>query len=159
MSTGRPARRALAALAAALAAAAPGVVAAAPGDPDPRFDVDGRRAFGYGGDDRATDVALLPDGRIVMAGWTTVNGDLFVTRLTRRGAFDPRFGRAGTTDLDLGGDDRATVGPNLRVRSVAAGWRSAPPAATRPTTSRCSPTGGLWWRATAARRPTSPSSA
>jgi uncharacterized delta-60 repeat protein len=109
VSTGRPARRAIAALAAALAAAASGVLAAAPGDPDPRFDVDGRRAFGYGGDDRATDVALLPDGRIVMAGWTTVNGDLFVTRLTRRGAFDPRFGRAGTTDLDLGGDDRANA--------------------------------------------------
>jgi uncharacterized delta-60 repeat protein len=109
VSAGRPARRALAALAAALAAAAPGMLAAASGDPDPRFDVDGRRAFGYGGDDRATDVALLPDGRIVMAGWTTVNGDLFVTRLTRRGDFDPRFGRGGTTDLDLGRDDRANA--------------------------------------------------
>jgi uncharacterized delta-60 repeat protein len=113
VSRGRPARRAIAALAAALAgvlaAAAPGALAAAPGDPDPHFDVDGRRAFGYGGDDRATDVALLPDGRIVMAGWTTVNGDLFVTRLTRRGAFDTRFGRGGTTDLDLGGDDRANA--------------------------------------------------
>ena len=54
-------------------------------------------------------MTVLPDGRIVMAGWTTVNSDLFVTRLTRRGAFDARFGRGGTTDLDLGGDDRANA--------------------------------------------------
>ena len=104
------ARRALAALAAVLAvAAAATALAAAPGDPDPGFDVDGRRTFGYGGEDRATDLALLPDGRIVTAGWTTVNGDVAVTRLTRRGAFDRRFGRGGTTDLDLGGDDRANA--------------------------------------------------
>jgi uncharacterized delta-60 repeat protein len=108
VSAARRGRRALAALAVALAAAAPTLVAA-PGDPDPGFDVDGRRAFGYGGDDRATDVALLPDGRIVTAGWTTVNGDIAVTRLTRRGAFDRRFGRGGTSDLDLGGDDRANA--------------------------------------------------
>ena len=46
---------------------------------------------------------------MVTAGWTTVNGDVAVTRLTRRGAFDRGFGRGGTTDLDLGGDDRANA--------------------------------------------------
>ena len=90
-------------------AAAAVLAAAAPGDPDPGFDVDGRRAFGYGGDDRATDVALLPDGRVVVAGWTTVNADMAVTRLTRRGAFDAAFGEGGTSDVDVGGDDRANA--------------------------------------------------
>ena len=46
---------------------------------------------------------------MVTAGWTTVNGDVAVTRLTRRGAFDRRFSRGGTTDFDLGGDDRANA--------------------------------------------------
>jgi uncharacterized delta-60 repeat protein len=108
VSASRRGRR-IAALAVALAAAAPAALAAAPGDLDPGFDVDGRRAFGFGGEDRATDVALLPGGRIVTAGWTTVNGDIAVTRLTRRGAFDAVFGRGGTSDLDAGGDDRANA--------------------------------------------------
>src|SRR5262245_61543422 len=124
---GRGPGRPLAALLVALVAvAAPAVAAAAPGDPDPGFDVDGRVTFGYGGDDRATDAVVLRDGRVVTAGWTTADGDIEVTRLTRRGALDRTFGRGGTSEIELGGDDRANavaVQPDGRL--VIAGRTSA----------------------------------
>lgn len=66
MTAARRGRRALAASGVALLATA-GVAVATAGDPDPGFYFDGRRTFGYGGDDRATDVAVLRDGRILVA--------------------------------------------------------------------------------------------
>lgn len=126
MSAARRGRPAAAALGLAVLALA-GAAAAAPGGLDPRFDIDGRQAFGYGGDDRATDVALLPGGRVVTAGWTTVNGDIAVTRLTSRGAPDGSFGRGGTADIDLGGDDRANaVAPAPGGAVVVAGRTPGP---------------------------------
>ncbi len=81
--------------------------------PDPGFDVDGRRTFGYGGEDRATDLALLPDGRVVTAGWTTVNGDVAVTRLTVTASRDPRSPRPGGAS--------SSPAPTLQVPSRASG--------------------------------------
>jgi uncharacterized delta-60 repeat protein len=92
------------------------------GSPDASFNGTGKKtlAFDLGGtrDDAANAVALLPDGRIVVAGTaaTVVGGtDVVVARLKADGATDTSFGGAGfkTVAFDVGGskddDARALV--------------------------------------------------
>ena len=45
------------------------------GDLDTTFSADGKQATGFGGRDRAEDVAIQPDGKIVAAGSTWAGGD------------------------------------------------------------------------------------
>jgi beta-propeller uncharacterized protein DUF5122 len=73
---------AIAALIAALAALTSVAAAlAAPGDLDPSFDGDGAKGIDSGGTEYAGAVALQPNGKIVVAGSTSVNNDAVVYRL------------------------------------------------------------------------------
>jgi uncharacterized delta-60 repeat protein len=87
-----------------------------------RYKHDGTldQSFGTGGEvttdfgstaDFATSIALLKDGRIVVAGYTHrgTSYDFAVARYTSSGALDPTFGSGGkvTTDLDASSDDSA----------------------------------------------------
>lgn len=73
--------------------------------------------FGIGGiltphfgneDNYATDVAVQPDGRLVLAGfaWVGTGWDFALARFTPGGVLDPSFGNGGkvTTDFQQGGD-------------------------------------------------------
>ncbi len=84
---------ALIAAAAALATAA-GLALAAPGDLDPGFDGDGRVTIDYGGADRANDVLVQPDGKVVTAGeqMSGPQGTFRVSRLNAGGTLDIGFG-------------------------------------------------------------------
>jgi uncharacterized delta-60 repeat protein len=80
-----------------------------------------------GGNDRANAVAVLPDGRIVLAGAANV-GNFALARLAVTGGLDSTFGPAhnGKVVTDLGGTDFANavaVLPDGRI--VAAGFSNA----------------------------------
>ncbi len=88
---------------------------------DPTFGIGGRVAIdvrGNGSNDHASAVALQPDGKIVVAGSTTVgtgNNDFAIVRLNLDGSLDPSFGVNGvqTVPFNVGPsgsqDDRATA--------------------------------------------------
>ncbi len=69
---------------------------------------DGRSTFGFGTDDGATGVAVQPDGKIVVTGYTNVLGsyDFVVARIKYNGFFDGAFGTGGyhIIPFDLGGN-------------------------------------------------------
>ena len=89
----------------ALLAAAPGAHAAAPGDFDPAFAGDGLARFGPAPRE-LTEVAVQPDGRIVLAGNDFATGsDVVVWRLLPDGTPDPAFDGDGTARIDLGEND------------------------------------------------------
>jgi uncharacterized delta-60 repeat protein len=73
------------------------------GFPDLTFSGDGRMTFSAG-DDALRDVAVEPDGKIVVAGQSDQNG-LVVARITSAGRLDHTFsgdGKVGTTSVDTG---------------------------------------------------------
>jgi len=85
---------------------------AAPGDLDTSFNGRGTQTFNFGGADRATRVAIAPDGGIVAIGSTdaTGGGDFAVVRALANGTPDPNFGTAGKVSVgtqpganDIGG--------------------------------------------------------
>src|SRR5262249_51644532 len=62
-----------------------------------------------GGNDDAEAVALQPDGKIVVAGYTSqaAGFDFAIARINTNGVFDTSFGTGGKTRVDFGGDDLA----------------------------------------------------
>ena len=88
------------------------------GSLDPTFDGDGIVLADFGGDERAAAVVIQPDGKIVVAGWSNVDGseDFALARFTAAGALDGTFdgdGRAltnfapGSPPDSFGSDDQA----------------------------------------------------
>lgn len=81
------------------------------GSLDISFDIDGRVVIsGFGGDDRAQAVAVQPDGKIVLVGYTNVSGtnDFAVVRLLGHGSLDATFdGDGRLITRGFGNDDRA----------------------------------------------------
>jgi uncharacterized delta-60 repeat protein len=76
--------------------------AAAPGDLDLGFGGDGKATLNLGsGEDGAGDVALQPDGKIVVAGWDGNEDEFVLVRYLTDGALDTSFG---------GGDGIASTG-------------------------------------------------
>src|SRR5262249_30029829 len=76
---------------------------------DATFDGDGARGLDSGGHEEATGVALQPDGKIVVVGWTTVGDDGVVYRLNPNGTLDTTFDHDGAVGIDSGGEDSATA--------------------------------------------------
>jgi uncharacterized delta-60 repeat protein len=85
------------------------VASAAPGEPDTSFGSGGKSLLDFGGRDLGWAVALQPDGKIIVAGYSDVgtNPDNFaVARLLNpQGTFDPSFGSGGKSLIDFGGQE------------------------------------------------------
>ncbi len=81
----------------ALWAAPTAAALAAPGDLDNSFDDDGRALVNFGNDDKGRSVAVQPDGKIVVGGFSNAPGanDFAVARLGPGGALDGSFGTGG----------------------------------------------------------------
>ena len=94
-----------------LAVVAAGVCAvpaiAAPGDLDPSFNGTGKLAFAPGNrQSQIDDVAIQPDGKLVLAGWIDQSGtgahtDFLVVRLNPDGSFDQGFGTGGIATVNF----------------------------------------------------------
>jgi uncharacterized delta-60 repeat protein len=85
---------------------------------DPSFDRDGALTLDEGGAETASAIALQPDGKIVLAGASSIGGDALVYRLTPSGARDGSFGTDGAAALDSGGwnvGHAVTVQPNGKI--------------------------------------------
>src|SRR5262245_17168653 len=93
----------------------------ADGTLDPSFSGDGKTDVTFGAEDVATAVAIQGDGKIVVAGYTSVNGtagnpnDFAVARLNADGSLDTTFNDIaaatisngdGKLTIDFGADDR-----------------------------------------------------
>jgi uncharacterized delta-60 repeat protein len=99
----------------------------ASGSLDPGFDGDGAVRLDDGRDAFAQGLALQSDGKVVVAGSSTVsgNGDAVVHRLNANGSMDAGFGRAGRVGIDDGGNEYAyavALQPDGKI--VAAGEAS-----------------------------------
>jgi uncharacterized delta-60 repeat protein len=73
------------------------------GDPDSTFSGDGRAPVDFGATDAANDVALQPDGKIVIAGSAVSGdaGDIGVARLQPNGSLDTTFGNGGIARVNV----------------------------------------------------------
>jgi uncharacterized delta-60 repeat protein len=74
---------------------------------DTTFSGDGKVTSGLEVDDRATAVALQPDGKIVVAGWTddasgNANSDFVLMRYRPDGTLDTTFGGTGQVTTSVG---------------------------------------------------------
>jgi uncharacterized delta-60 repeat protein len=76
----------------------------ADGSFDATFDGDGARGIDSGASERATDVAIQPDGKIVVVGTTSAaGGDVAVYRLNPDGSLDKTFDGDGARGIDSSG--------------------------------------------------------
>jgi uncharacterized delta-60 repeat protein len=73
---------------------------------DNTFSGDGRRTFSWGPIGRATDVLVLPNGKLLVGGFSgPETGNVQVARLNANGTLDTTFGTGGIATADFGGDD------------------------------------------------------
>ena len=76
------------------------------GSLDTTFSGDGKKIFSWGALSRASAVLVVPNGKILLAGFSgPEGGDIQVARLNANGALDTTFGTGGKAPVDLGGDD------------------------------------------------------
>src|SRR5581483_11960782 len=73
------------------------------GSPDTSFDGDGLVTTNIGGIDRAVDLAVQPNGKIVVLGTTSVGGtsNFAVVRYNSNGTVDTGFGNNGVRLIDF----------------------------------------------------------
>ena len=98
------------------------------GSLDRSFGTGGKTIIDFGGDETATAIAVRPDGKIVVAGYTLKSDDtrdFAVAQLNPNGVLDGSFGTGGKATVDLGGDEAAyavALQPDGKI--VLAGYRS-----------------------------------
>ena len=73
-----------------------------PGDLDPTFGVNGFITSDFGGQEPGYGPAVLPDDRLIVAGYTSNGEDLVLARYTANGQLDVTFGTGGRTTTDFG---------------------------------------------------------
>ena len=97
----------------------------ADGSLDSSFDGDGKAATDFGGDDYGADVAVQPDGKVVVVGGSV--GGFALARHNADGSLDPSFGGDGKLTTDFGGSGGAAYGVALQPdgKIVAAGHGGA----------------------------------
>jgi uncharacterized delta-60 repeat protein len=141
------------ATAAALAACS-GSAVAAPGDLDDTFGTGGLALHdleGNGGDDYARDVAIQPDGKVVVAGVARPtsgdDGAFLVARYLPDGSPDPSFGDAGRTLTKVSNgsvhDEAHALALDTEGRIVVAGESHNPSGGTLFAVARYMPDGQL----------------
>lgn len=114
----------------------PGTAVAAPGDLDPAFGGDGRVLTGIADDDRAGDVAVQPDGKIVSVGssadHSVTESHFALTRHHADGTPDTTFGGDGTVttpinnmdpDLQWSEANALALQPDGKIVVVGTSWR------------------------------------
>ena len=76
---------------------------------DTNFGIGGATITDFGGDDVARSLAIQPNGRIILAGYSNVLGtfDFAVAAYSAKGVLALNFGINGGTLVDLGGEDTA----------------------------------------------------
>lgn len=91
------------ALLAALAASMSNLLAGT-GSLDKTFSGEGKLTASFGGAEGVTAIALAPNGKIVVAGTTSVSGsgDIAVLRYNSNGTLDTTFSNDGATTMDIG---------------------------------------------------------
>jgi uncharacterized delta-60 repeat protein len=72
------------------------------GQPDPSFDTDGKLSLTFGASDFAQAVAIQPDGKIVVAGYTSTGNDVAVARFNDDGTLDSAFNDIASPDTTNG---------------------------------------------------------
>jgi uncharacterized delta-60 repeat protein len=141
---------------------------------DPSFDTDGQADVESGGEEAASDVALQPDGKIVLAGFTDNaphGGAAMVWRLNAdggsgatNGALDPSFDGNGAATISGGGFARGAavaLQPDGKILLAGSGftgtnpsaailWRLNPDGGPGPADGALDPTFGAGGAATAA---------
>ena len=76
------------------------------GSLDTTFSGDGKTLFSWGALSRASAVLVLPNGKLLLAGFSGPEGGNFqLARLNANGALDTTFGTGGKAAVDFGGDD------------------------------------------------------
>jgi uncharacterized delta-60 repeat protein len=98
----------------------------ADGSLDPSFAGNGRVRNDFGGAEDALDVALQPDGKIVVVGGPGIYGAPWaVARYDPTGNLDPSFDGDGKVVTDFGGEAQGAWGVALQPdgKIVVAGWR------------------------------------
>ena len=107
------------------------------GGRDRSFDGDGIRPLNLTGVEIATGVAIQPDGKIVVAGQTSLSSDAAVWRLNPDGSPDNSFHNDGIRNLTFGGvealtdvaiqpDGKIVVAGQTNIEQNAAVWRLNP---------------------------------
>ena len=93
------------------------------GSLDTTFSGDGKLVFSWGAISRATAVVVLPNGKILVGGFSgPEGGNMQVARLTATGALDGTFGTGGKAAVDFGGDDfGAAIARQANGRILIAG--------------------------------------
>ncbi|MHB1036579.1 MAG: golvesin C-terminal-like domain-containing protein [Pirellulales bacterium] len=75
------------------------------GSLDIDFGTAGKQTTSFGGNDYAYSVAVQSDGKIVLAGATSVGNDFAVARYNTDGTLDANFGTSGKQTTNFGGTD------------------------------------------------------
>ena len=93
------------------------------GSLDTTFSGDGKLVFSWGAISRATAVLVLPNGKLLVGGFSgPEGGNMQVARLTANGALDGTFGTGGKAAVDFGGDDfGAAIARQANGRILIAG--------------------------------------
>ncbi len=94
------------------------------GSLDPTFGTGGKVTTDFGSSDGGSSVAIQPDGKIVVAGFSNVPFDFALARYNPDGSLDPTFGTAGKVTTDFGGSSDAggAVAIQADGKIVAAGY-------------------------------------
>ena len=94
---------------------------------DTTFSGDGKKIFGWGPISGVMDVRVLPNGKLLLAGYSgPEGGNMQVARMNSNGALDTTFGTAGRAAVDFGGDDFGNaVARQANGRIVVAGVSTA----------------------------------
>ena len=76
------------------------------GSLDKTFSGDGKATFKWGALSRATAIIVLPNGKLLLGGFSGPEGGNFqAARMNPTGALDTSFGTGGKATVDFGGDD------------------------------------------------------